>query len=42
MNKFYHNNGQLKSYILRITASSADAEDIVLDTYIRAAEKSHL
>jgi RNA polymerase sigma-70 factor (ECF subfamily) len=30
---------QLKSYILRITASVADAEDIVQDTYIRASEK---
>ena len=31
--------GQLKSYILRITASAADAEDIVQDTYVRAVEK---
>jgi RNA polymerase sigma-70 factor (ECF subfamily) len=31
--------GQLKSYILRITASVADAEDIVQDTYIKASEK---
>ncbi len=31
--------GQLKSYILRITASVADAEDIVQDTYIKATEK---
>jgi len=31
--------GQLKSYVLRITASIADAEDIVQDTYIRALEK---
>src|SRR5882762_1787710 len=29
----------LKSYILRITASIADAEDIVQDTYIKALEK---
>src|SRR5258705_6979080 len=29
----------LKSYILRITASVADTEDIVQDTYIKAAEK---
>lgn len=29
----------LKSYILRITASIQDAEDIVQDTYIKAAEK---
>jgi len=32
--------GQLKSYILRITASVADTEDIVQDTYLKAAEKS--
>ncbi len=31
--------GQLKSYLLRITASIADAEDIVQDTYIKAVEK---
>jgi len=31
---------QLKSYILRITASVADTEDIVQDTYIKATEKS--
>jgi RNA polymerase sigma-70 factor (ECF subfamily) len=31
--------GQLKSYLLRITASIADAEDILHDTYIRALEK---
>lgn len=31
--------GQLKSYLLRMTASVADAEDIVHDTYIKAAEK---
>src|SRR6266498_6060343 len=33
--------GQLKSFILRITASIADAEDIVHDTYIRALDKLH-
>jgi len=32
-------SAQLKSYILRITASAADAEDIVQDTYIKASEK---
>ena len=32
---------QLKSYILRITASIADAEDIVHDTYIKALDKLH-
>ncbi len=31
--------GQLKSYILRITASITDAEDIVQDTYIKALDK---
>jgi RNA polymerase sigma-70 factor (ECF subfamily) len=31
--------GQLKSFILRITASVADTEDIVQDTYVKAAEK---
>jgi RNA polymerase sigma-70 factor (ECF subfamily) len=31
--------GPLKSYIVRITASIADAEDIVHDTYIKALEK---
>ena len=29
----------LKSYLLRITASVEDAEDIVQDTYIKAIEK---
>lgn len=33
--------GQLKSYMVRITASVADAEDIVHDTYLRALEKLH-
>lgn len=31
--------GQLKSYLLRITASVADAEDIAHDTYIKGLEK---
>lgn len=31
--------GSLKSYLLRVTASASDAEDIVQDTYIRALEK---
>ena len=30
-----------ESYILRITASIADAEDIVHDTYIKALDKLH-
>lgn len=31
--------GQLKSYLLRITASRNDAEDIVQDTYLKAVDK---
>lgn len=31
--------GQLKSYILRISASVSDTEDIVQDTYLKASEK---
>ncbi len=31
----------LKSYILRITASLADTEDIVQDTYLKALDKLH-
>ena len=31
--------GQLKSYILRMTASMQDAEDIIQDTFIKAHEK---
>jgi RNA polymerase sigma-70 factor, ECF subfamily len=37
--EFEEFGGQLKSYILRITASVADTEDIVQDTYIKATEK---
>src|SRR5882757_1896036 len=37
--EFQKSSGQLKSYILRITASVADTEDIVQDTYIKATEK---
>lgn len=37
--EFNRVSGQLKSYLLRITASVHDAEDIVQDTYIRASEK---
>lgn len=33
--------GQLKSYIIRITASVQDTEDIVQDTWIKASEKLH-
>jgi RNA polymerase sigma-70 factor (ECF subfamily) len=37
--EFEQLSGQLKSYILRITASVPDAEDIVHDAYIRARDK---
>jgi RNA polymerase sigma-70 factor (ECF subfamily) len=36
--EFERLSGNLKSYILRITANVPDAEDIVQDTYIKAAE----
>jgi RNA polymerase sigma-70 factor (ECF subfamily) len=36
---FRAHSGQLKSFLLRITASPADAEDIVQDTYVKASEK---
>lgn len=32
-------SSQLKSFLLRITASAADAEDLTQDTYIKASEK---
>ncbi|MES1197696.1 MAG: RNA polymerase sigma factor [Chitinophagaceae bacterium] len=38
-NEFERSTGQLKSFILRITASVADAEDIVHDTFIKATDK---
>ena len=37
--EFEVSGGQLKSYILRITASVTDTEDIVQDTYVKAREK---
>src|SRR5450432_1220150 len=37
--EFEKYGGQLKSFILRITASVTDTEDIIQDTYIRASEK---
>jgi RNA polymerase sigma-70 factor (ECF subfamily) len=37
--EFARSAGSLKSYVLRITASVADAEDIVQDTYIKASNK---
>lgn len=33
---FEQNRPQLKSYVLRLTASVEDAEDIVQDTFIKA------
>ncbi|MCB9233590.1 MAG: RNA polymerase sigma factor [Bacteroidia bacterium] len=33
--------GQLKSFLLRITASVADTEDLIHDTYLRALDKLH-
>lgn len=36
---FEQARAQLKSYLLRITASVEDAEDIVQDTFIKASEK---
>jgi RNA polymerase sigma-70 factor (ECF subfamily) len=37
--EFENNIAQLKSFLLRITASVVDAEDIVQDTYLKALEK---
>lgn len=37
--EFKDNIGQLKSFLVRITASVTDAEDIAQDTYIKAVEK---
>ncbi|MFM9985944.1 MAG: RNA polymerase sigma factor [Flavobacteriales bacterium] len=37
--EFMQHKGQMKSFLLRITASVADAEDLVQDTYIKALEK---
>lgn len=39
--EFNNSSSQLKSYLLRITASIHDAQDIVQDTYIKAKEKLH-
>jgi len=38
-NQFVTFQGELKSFLLRMTASVQDAEDIVQDTYIRAQAK---
>lgn len=38
-NEFEFTRSQLLSYLLRITASVEDAEDIVQDTFIRASQK---
>jgi len=37
--EFEEARSQLKSFIFRVTASAADTEDILQDTYIRASEK---
>ena len=37
--EFQAHLGQLRSYLVRITASKTDAEDITHDTYIRALDK---
>jgi RNA polymerase sigma-70 factor (ECF subfamily) len=37
--EFEQSRRHLKSYILRITASVADTDDIVQDTYLKAVEK---
>ncbi len=39
--EFHSISGQLKSYLLRITASVPDVEDIVHDTYIKGLDKLH-
>jgi RNA polymerase sigma-70 factor (ECF subfamily) len=39
--EFEQLRGQLKSYILRMTASVLDTEDIVQDTYLRSTENLH-
>lgn len=36
---FEESKAQLKSYVFRITASQADTEDILQDTFIKASEK---
>jgi RNA polymerase sigma-70 factor (ECF subfamily) len=40
-NEFELGRPQLKSYLLRITASAEDAEDIAQDTFIKASQKLH-
>ena len=39
--EFEEFRGPLKSFILRMTASVSDTEDIVQDTFIKAHEKMH-
>lgn len=39
--EFEQSKGQLKSYILRMTASVPETEDILQDTWIKAADKLH-
>lgn len=40
-NEFEFGRSHLKSYLVRITASAEDAEDIVQDTFIIASQKLH-
>jgi RNA polymerase sigma-70 factor, ECF subfamily len=40
--EFSQSKGQLKSFLLRFTASQEDAQDLVQDTYLKAFEKLHL
>src|SRR5882672_8777983 len=39
LKEFEQSKAQLKSFVFRITASAADAEDIVQDTYLKASIK---
>jgi len=39
--EFEHISGPLKSYLLRITASISEVEDIIHDTYLKAHDKLH-
>jgi len=39
--EFERIKGPLKSYLLRITASLTDVEDIIHDTYLKAHDKLH-
>lgn len=41
-NQFMNFQGELKSFLLRMTASVQDAEDLVQETYLKAQEKLNL